>query len=202
MMTKLHSTRLDNPLAALILHKPEGDTGERTINIQETLKPSVASRVIRELLAYESADPGTPVHLFVFSSGGCVVSGLAIIDVMQHISSPVFTYAIGFAASMGAVILAAGEPGHRYILPHSRVMIHQASGTLGGTLENVRATLTFQSQLENEMEEMLASFCGRSLQEVRAATRVDNWMPASEALRFGLVDFVLQPHSTPSSHEC
>jgi len=121
--------------------------------------------------------------------------------VMQHITSPVFTYAIGFAASMGAVILAAGERGHRYILPHSRVMIHQASGTLGGTLENVRATLTFQSQLENEMEEMLATFCGRTAEEVRIASRIENWMPASEALRFGLVDFVLQTPSTNPAHE-
>jgi len=200
-MTKIHAARLDNPLSALTLHKSEGDTGERTINIQETLKPSVANRAIRELLAYESADPGTPVHMFVFSPGGCVVSGLAIIDVMQHITSPVFTYAIGFAASMGAVILAAGERGHRYILPHSRVMIHQASGTLGGTLENVRATLTFQSQLENEMEEMLATFCGRTAEEVRIASRIENWMPASEALRFGLVDFVLQTPSTNPAHE-
>lgn len=202
MRSKLHSTEPDNPLAFLTGDPPDGDAGERTIDIQEPLTPAAASRVIRELLSYESANPGTPVHVFVFSPGGCVVSGLAIIDVMQHITSPVFTYAMGFAASMGAVILAAGERGHRYILPHSRVMIHQASGTVGGTLENVRATLTFQTELENEMENMLANFCGRSLEEVRAATRVDNWMPAPEALRFGLVDFILQPHCIPSSDEC
>lgn len=200
-MHKLHYTQPDNPMTALAQDEPDGDTGERTIDIQEPLTPAVASRVIRELLAYESAAPGTPVHLFVFSPGGCVVSGLAIIDVMKHISSPVFTYAMGFAASMGAVVLAAGEPGHRYILPHSRVMIHQASGTVGGTLDNVRATLTFQTQLESEMDQMMASFCGRSLEEVRAASRVDNWMPAPDALRFGLVDFILEPHSKNPARE-
>jgi len=198
-MSKLHTT--NDPLGALLADDPPGDTGHRTIDIQEPVTPAVATRVIRELLAYESADPGTPVHLFVFSPGGCVVSGLAIIDVMQHVSSPVFTYAMGFAASMAAVILAAGARGHRYILPHSRVMIHQASGTVGGTLENVRATLVFQTQLENENDEMLSKFCGRSLEDVRMASRVDNWMTAPEALRFGLVDYILETSSHQTGHE-
>jgi ATP-dependent Clp protease protease subunit len=148
-------------------------------------------RVIHELLSYESADPGVPIHMQIYSPGGNVISGLAIIDAMKHIASPVFTYAIGYAASMGAVILACGEKNHRYILPHSRVMIHQASGGAGGTMDNVRATLAFHSELEAECEAMLAEATGRNVEEIRAASRVDNWLSSTAAIEFGLVDHQL-----------
>ncbi len=167
------------------------DTGERVIHLFEPVTPALANRVIIELLQYEAAGSALPVHMFLYSPGGCVVSGLAIVDTMNHITAPVFTYGIGFAASMAAVILAAGQKGHRYILPRSRVMIHQASGTAGGTLDNVRATLAFQSELEAEIETLLARVCGRSREEIRNASRVDNWMKAQDAIRFGLVDHIL-----------
>lgn len=149
-------------------------------------------RVATELLQYEAADPGIPIHMQLFSPGGCVVSGLAIIDTMRHLTSPVFTYSIGYAASMAAVILACGAKGHRYILPHSRVMIHQSSGSAGGSLENVRATLAFQGELENDCDMLLASATGRSIQTIREASRVDNWMRAGAAVEFGLVDHILE----------
>jgi ATP-dependent Clp protease protease subunit len=110
---------------------------------------------------------------------------------MRHITSPVFTYAIGFAASMGAVILSCGRKGNRYILPHSRVMIHQASGSVGGTMDNVRATLAFQSALESEIEILLAEATGRNVEEIRCSSRVDNWLKAPAAVEFGLVDHIL-----------
>lgn len=169
----------------------EGDTGSRVIYLCESVTPACAMRVINELLSYESADPGVPIHLQIYSPGGCVISGLAIVDAMRHITSPVFTYAIGFAASMGAVILACGEKDHRYILPHSRVMIHQASGGAGGTMDNVRATLAFHSEMETECEAMLAEATGHSIEEIRAASRVDNWLRSTAAIDFGLVDHVL-----------
>lgn len=175
---------------------PDGDCGSRIIYICEPVTPVLTTRVTTELLQYESEAPGQPIHLFIYSPGGCVISGLAIIDTMNHISSPVFTYAIGFAASMGAVILACGQKDHRYILPHSRVMIHQASGTAGGTMDNVRATLAFQSALESETEELLAQATGRTTEEIRAASRVDNWLKASAAVDFGLVDYILAADPT------
>jgi len=173
------------------LDTPEGDPGDRVIHLCEPVGPDTATRVITQLLQHESDQAGVPIHMFIYSPGGCVISGLAIIDTMRHISSPVFTYAIGFAASMGAVILASGEPDHRYILPHSRVMIHQASGSAGGTLDNVRATLAFHSQLESEVDEILAEVTQRTPEEIRAASRVDNWLSSAAAIDFRLVDYVL-----------
>ena len=171
----------------------EGDSGSRILNLTEAVNPNLAHRVVLQLLNYETEDPGKPIHLYLFSPGGCVPSGLAIIDTMQHLTSPVFTYCIGYAASMAAVILAAGRKGHRYILPRSRVMIHQASGSVGGTMDNVRATLAFQSSLENDIEQILASCTGQTVDVIRAASRVDNWMDAPSAASFGLVDHILTP---------
>lgn len=169
-----------------------GDTGERLILICEPITPLLAMRVTTELLRYEAAGPGVPIHMQLFSTGGCVVSGLAIIDTMRHIHSPVFTYSVGYAASMAAVILACGDKDHRYILPHSRVMIHQASGFAGGTLDNVRATLAFQSEMESACDVLLSQATGRDIEEIRAASRVDNWMRAEVARDFGLVDHLLE----------
>jgi len=205
MKHHIHPT-LDDQLPARFLTEPpesmepacgtptEGDCGSRIINLCEPIKPSVAERAVLQLLQYETADPGTPIHMYLFSPGGCVPSGLAIIDAMHHVTSPVFTYCFGYAASMAAVILACGERDHRYILPRSRVMIHQASGSVGGTMENVRATLAFQSALESETDELLAKSSGRSVGEIRDASRVDNWMDAGTAVSFGLVDHILTPH--------
>ena len=176
--------------------EPEGDCGSRLIYVCEPVTPALAIKVTTELLQYEAMAPGQPIHMFIYSPGGCVISGLAMIDTIQHITSPVFTYAIGFAASMGAVILACGHKDHRYILPHSRVMIHQASGAAGGTLDNVRATLAFQSALEEETEELLAKATGRTSEEIRLASRVDNWMNAKSARDFGLVDHILTAETT------
>lgn len=172
---------------------PEGDIGARIINICEPITSDLSNKVVLQLLQYETDQPGEPIHMFLYSPGGCISSGLSVIDVMQHITAPVFTYCIGYAASMGAVILAAGQKDHRYILPHSRVMIHQASGSAGGTLDNVRATLAFQSALECETDAILARCTGRSAEEVRNASRIDNWMDAYSAVSFGLVDHVLTP---------
>lgn len=178
------------PSVVLPSKDDEGDFGSRIIRIYEDVTPKLCCRVVEELLSFDTIGH-EPIHMFIYSSGGCVVSGLSVIDTMHHIESPVFTYAIGYAASMAAVILASGEKDHRYILPHSRVMIHQASGSAGGTLENVRATLAFQSELESESDALLAKATGRPLKEIREASRIDNWMKASTARQFGLVDHIL-----------
>ena len=177
---------------------PEGDCGSRLIYVCEPVTPALAIKVTTELLQYEAQGRGQPIHMFIYSPGGCVISGLAIIDTMHHITAPVFTYAIGFAASMGAVILACGHADHRYILPRSRVMIHQASGGAGGTLDNVRATLAFHSALEGETDELLAKATGRTSEEIRLASRVDNWLDAKSARDFGLLDHSLTAATTKS----
>ncbi len=166
----------------------ESNDGSRQINIAAAISPGVALEIIGELLAYETAAPGVPITLHIFSPGGCVISELAIIDTMRHITSPVFTVTIGNAASMAAVIAACGQKDHRYILPHSRFMIHQASGMAAGTMDNLRATLEFQSSLEHDVDRILAEATGRTVEEIREASRVDNWMNANDARGFGLVD--------------
>jgi ATP-dependent Clp protease protease subunit len=177
---------------------PDHDNGQRTIWLNEPVTPSAAQRVVDILLRLESAQPGVPIHLYIYSPGGCVISGLAIVSTIQHISSPVYTYAIGYAASMGAVILAAGQPDHRYILPSSFVMIHQGSGEASGTMDNLRATLAFQSKLETEVFRILRHGTGQTENDIREARRVDNWMDAEAAKSFGLVDHILKPHPAKS----
>ena len=178
----------------LLLRKKDQDTGNRQIWIKSGIDPACAEQVIKILLQYENAAPGVPIHLFIFSPGGCVSSGLSIIDVMEHISSPVFTYAIGYAASMGAVILAAGEDQHRYILPHSRVMIHQTMSSMEGTLDNVRSKVQLQAAMEDELKRILARKTGQSIETIHQETRFDKWLNAEEAKAFGLVDFILPYH--------
>jgi ATP-dependent Clp protease protease subunit len=173
---------------------PSHDTGHRTLWLNENITPATTQKIVDTLLRFEGAAPGVPIHLYINSGGGCVISGLAIISTMQHISSPVYTYGIGCAASMSAVILAAGQPDHRYLLAGSFVMIHQGRGTAGGTMENLRATLAFQSKLDAETDRILARRCGRSEQDIQDASRVDNWMDAEAARSFGLVDHILASH--------
>jgi ATP-dependent Clp protease protease subunit len=177
---------------------PDHDEGHRTIWINEQISQVTTQKLVDTLLRFDSAEAGVPIHLYIYSGGGCVVSGLAIISTMHHITSPVYTYAIGYAASMAAVILASGQRDHRYVLAGSFVMIHQASGGGGGTMENLRATLAWQSKLEAENERVLARACGRSEKEIQQASRVDNWMDAQEAKSFGLVDHILEPHPAKS----
>jgi len=188
---RLVAPQTNPPPIVLPCRETEGDTGARIVRIYDPVTSDLSTRVIEELLSLDSHESGEPIHMFLYSPGGCVVSGLAIIDAMRHIESPVFTYAIGCAASMAAVILACGEKDHRYILPHSRVMIHQASGGAGGTLDNVRATLAFHNELEEESNALLAEATGRSIQEIRDASRIDNWLKAPAARDFGLVDHIL-----------
>ncbi len=177
---------------------PDHDNGHRTIWLNEPIGPATTQKLVDTLLRFESAAPGVPIHLYIYSGGGCIVSGLAIINTMHHITSPVYTYAIGYAASMAAIILACGQTKHRYALAGSFVMIHQGSGGASGTMENLRATLAFQTKLEVESDRVLARACGRSEKEIQQASRVDNWMDAQEAKSFGLVDHILEPHPAKS----
>jgi len=174
--------------------EPEGDSGSRVIHLREEVSSAAANRIVLELLQHASASEEIPIHMFINSPGGSVIAGLSIIDTMRHIGAPVFTYAIGLAASMGAVVLTSGEKGHRYILPHSRVMIHQASGVAEGSMDDIRSAFALHCALESEIEGILSRTTGKSVDEIRLASRVDNWLKAEDAVAFGLVDHVLDVH--------
>ncbi|MFV0417094.1 MAG: ATP-dependent Clp protease proteolytic subunit [Chthoniobacterales bacterium] len=166
----------------------EDDT--RTIQLEGSVDRESSMKVIYQMLTFANRSD-EPIHLQIFSPGGCVISGLAIIDTMRHIKPPVFTYAIGFAASMGAVILAAGEKNHRYVLPSTSIMIHQPRGIAFGKMEDLRSTIEFQNRLEKMLTQVLSEATGKSHRALRRAVKADNWMSARKAMKFGLVDHIL-----------
>lgn len=183
------STEPPAPSSGAYTESDESET--RIILLHGEVNDGSALRACIRLLQLDNDACGEPIDFYINSPGGSVLAGLMIIDAMRHVSSPVYTYALGCAASMGAVILAAGSKGHRYVLPHTRVMLHQASGHTGGTLENLRATLKFQNELEDEIYQVLSESTGRSRRELKVATRIDNWLKARDAVAFGLADQVL-----------
>ena len=131
------------------------------------------------------------VQLYINSPGGSVSAGLAIYDTMQSVSIPVHTFCVGRAASMGAVILAGGEKGHRYILPHSEVMIHQPSGGMEGQSDDMLIAADHIKKTRSVLNDILARHTGQSIESIEKDTDRDNWMNAGEALQYGLVDHVI-----------
>jgi ATP-dependent Clp protease protease subunit len=130
--------------------------------------------------------------LYVNSPGGVVTAGLAIYDTMQHIKPPVATYCIGQAASMAAVIVAAGAPGKRTALPNARIMIHQPHGGSAGQATDIEIQAREILRLKGRLNEILAVHCGRGVEEILRDTERDKFMDADTAKRYGLVDEVLQ----------
>ena len=151
----------------------------------------VANILTAQLLFLESVDPKRDVQLFINSPGGSVIDGMGIYDVMQYISPDVATICTGLAASMGAVLLAAGEAGKRSALPHARVMIHQLSGGMRGTFSDMEINYKFSKQLREELYTILATHCGKTFEEIEKDSDRDNWMKADVAKEYGLIDEVL-----------
>lgn len=191
----IESKQLGNDHSAVLkgTFKPGAhtDRGDRVAYLTTPVTTEVVIPLIATLLSYDGR-ARQPIHLYLSSPGGDIFSGLALIDVMLHLESPVFTYCLGICASMAAIILAAGEHGHRYILPHSRVMIHQSSGQVVGKMEDLKSSIDLQASLENDTDTLLAELTNKSVRVIRKASRVDKWMTAKEARSFGIVDFLLE----------
>ncbi len=132
-----------------------------------------------------------PIRLYINSPGGSVSAGLAILDTMQTLRCPVHTYCMGRAASMGAVLLAGGEKGHRYILPHAEVMIHQPSGGMEGKSSDMVIAAEHIKETREVLNTILAQATGRPIREIRKDTELDHWMNAEAALEYGIVDQIL-----------
>lgn len=168
---------------------------DRIVLLGSEIDDTVASLVCAQLLFLESQDPEKEIYLYINSPGGQVTSGLAIYDTMRFITAPVSTLCMGCAASMAAVLLAAGTKGLRYCLPHSTVMIHQIIGGYRGQGTDVEIHARETLRLKKLLNEILAEHTGHSLEEVVAATERDNFLDPKAALEFGLIDKVLTSRS-------
>src|SRR5690606_36197621 len=157
------------------------------------IEDSMAMLVTAQLLFLEAENPKKEISLYINSPGGVVTSGLAIYDTMQHIRPPVATVCLGQAASMGSLILTAGEKGMRFALPHSRIMVHQPSGGFQGQATDIEIHARETLAIREKLNMIYVKHTGRSLKEVQDALERDNFMSPERALEFGLVDHVGVP---------
>ena len=163
---------------------------ERIIFLGDAIEDNVANLVIAQLLFLDAEDPERDISLYINSPGGVITSGLAIYDTMQYVRAPVSTICIGMAASMAAVLLAAGAPGKRFALPHSRIMIHQGSGGFRGNTPDVMIQVKEMETLVNTNHEILSRHTGKSIERIVADTSRDYFMSPSEAKDYGIIDAV------------
>ena len=170
---------------------------ERIIFLGGGIDDHVANLVIAQLLFLEAEDPDKDIHLYINSPGGVVTAGMAIFDTMRYIKAPVSTICVGQAASMGAVLLAAGEKGKRFSLAHSRIMIHQPLGGFQGQATDISIHAKEILRMKDELNGILADLTGQPKDKVEADTDRDYFMSAGEAQEYGLVDsiFIRKPDS-------
>jgi len=164
---------------------------ERVIFIVGPIEDNMANLVVAQLLFLESENPDKDIHLYINSPGGIVTSGMAIYDTMQFVKADVSTMCIGQAASMGALLLAAGAPKKRLCLPHSRVMIHQPLGGFQGQASDVDIHAREILKLRGQLNEIFAKHTGQNVEAIARDTERDNFMGPEQALEYGLIDRIL-----------
>lgn len=164
---------------------------ERVIFLVGPVEDHMANLIVAQLLFLESENPDKDIHLYINSPGGVVTSGMSIYDTMQFIKPDVSTLCIGQAASMGAVLLTGGAAGKRFILPHSRVMIHQPLGGFQGQASDIDIHAREILKIRSELNRVLAHHTGQDLEQIEKDTDRDNFMDAEAAKAYGLVDEVL-----------
>ncbi len=165
---------------------------ERVIFLVGPLDDQVANLIVAQFLYLESENPEKDIHLYINSPGGVVSAGLAVYDTMQFIKPDVSTMCIGQAASMGALLLAAGAKGKRYCLPHSRVMIHQPLGGYQGQASDIEIHTKEILKLRTQLNAILAAHTGQSVKNIAQDTDRDNFMGPAEAKEYGLIDEMLE----------
>ena len=166
---------------------------DRIVLLGGEVNDDSANLIVAQLLFLQAQDAKKPVSMYINSPGGSVTAGLAIYDTMQFISCPVHTYCIGQAASMGAVLLTAGEKGHRFALPNARIMIHQPWGGAEGKASDIEISCQEILRLKQKLNEILAAHSGQPMEQVVRDTDRDHFMGAEEARAWGLIDQVLVP---------
>ena len=164
---------------------------DRIIFLRSAIDDNVANAIVAQLLYLESETPGKEISLYINSPGGSVTAGLAIYDTMRFIKSPVSTVAIGQAASMGAVLLAAGTKGRRLALPNSRILIHQPIGGVQGQATDILITAREIERLKKQINAILAECSGQPASKVSEDCERNKYMTAEEAMAYGLIDAVM-----------
>jgi ATP-dependent Clp protease protease subunit len=165
---------------------------DRIVFLGTPVDDMVANLIIAQLLFLQMTDPKKDIHLYINSPGGSVTAGLAIYDTMQFLTCDVNTYCIGQAASMGAVLLAGGAHGKRYCLPHARVMIHQPLGGFQGQAADMEIHAREMLETRDRLNKILAKHTGQSVDRIKQDTDRDRFMDWHEAVRYGLIDQVLE----------
>ncbi len=164
---------------------------DRIIFLNDEVNNHTANLIIAQLLFLTNEDPKKPIHFYINSPGGSVYSGLAIYDTMQFIKPPVYTYCVGIAASMAALLLLSGEKGKRFALPHSKIMIHQPHGGAEGQVSDIEIIAREYTKTKQITNEIIARHTGQKMDRVEKDTDRDNYMDAQEAKKYGIVDDVI-----------
>lgn len=164
---------------------------DRIIFLGEEVNDTTASLVVAQLLYLEAQDPDKDIQFYINSPGGSVTAGMAIYDTMQYVKCDVSTICIGMAASMGAFLLSSGTKGKRFALPNAEIMIHQPSGGTKGQASDIKIQAEWMLRTREKLNRILAECTGQSVEKVAIDTERDNFMPAEEALQYGLIDKVI-----------
>ena len=164
---------------------------DRIIFLGTAIDDHVANLVIAQMLYLESQDPDKEIFFYLNSPGGLVSSGMAIHDTMQYIKPPVCTFCMGQAASMGALLLAAGHKGKRYALPHARILIHQPLGGFQGQATDIDIQAKEILRLKEELNQILAALTGQPLAKIQADTERDYYMTSQQAKEYGIIDEII-----------
>ncbi|MEX2579576.1 MAG: ATP-dependent Clp protease proteolytic subunit [Verrucomicrobiales bacterium] len=195
--------RIVDPMKNVSVIEKEGNTmiqfdllsrlmKDRIIFIGEGVSDGLANYIIAQMLYLQMQDPAKDINIYINSPGGSVTAGLAIYDTMQFVTCDVNTYCMGMAASMGAVLLAAGTRGKRYALPNSHIMIHQVSGGAQGTASDVERTVEFMYSLKKRLNQILSEHTGKAIEQIEIDADRDYYMPAKVAAEYGVIDKVLE----------
>ena len=201
-MSKINHSKPSSYLVPMVIEQT--GRGERSVDIYSRLlndrivfigtaiDDHIANLVVAQMLFLQMADPKKDINLYINSPGGSVTAGLAIYDTMQFVTCDVATYCVGIAASMGAVLLAAGTRGKRYALPNSDIMIHQVSGGAQGTASDVERTVEWMFKIKKRLIHILSQHTGKSEEQIGIDSDRDYWMSADEAKGYGVVDEVVK----------
>ncbi|MCM0677028.1 ATP-dependent Clp protease proteolytic subunit [Micromonospora phytophila] len=164
---------------------------ERIIFLGTEVTDASANQICAQILLLAAEDAERDIYLYINSPGGSVSAGMAVYDTMRYVKNDVATLALGFAGSMGQFLLCAGAAGKRYALPHSRIMMHQPSGGMGGTAADITIQAENMLHVKRTMQELIARHSGRTLEEIQRDWDRDRWFTAEQAREYGLVDQVL-----------